>query len=40
MTFKLYSMAVEAESYFNRKHNVVKAGVMTLRASNEVVCHV
>ena len=27
-------------SYFNRKHNVVTEGIMMLRASSEVLCHV
>ena len=40
MTFELHFMAVENESFFNRKHNVVKDGMMTLHASNQVLCNV
>ena len=40
MTFKLYFMVVEVESFLNRKHNVVTYGVMSLRASNQVLGNV
>ena len=40
MTVELYFMAVEVESFLNRKHNVVTGGLMTLRASNQVILRV
>ena len=32
-------MAVEAEPFFNRKHNVVTDGVMMLGVSKQVLCN-
>ena len=40
MTFKLQFMAVEAKTFFSRKHNAVTDDVMTLCASNQVLCNV
>ena len=40
MIFKLYFMALKVEPFFNRKHNVVTDGVMSLRTGNQVLCNV
>ena len=39
MTFKLYFMAVADAPFFNRKNIIVMDGVMTLHASNQVLCN-
>ena len=36
MTFKLYFMNAEDESFINRKYTIVTDSVMTLRTSNQV----
>ena len=38
--FKMGFYRLLSWHYFNRKHNVVTDGVMTLRASNQVLCNV
>ena len=39
MTFKLYFMTLEAELFFNSKHNFVTDGVIMLPGSNQVLCN-
>ena len=38
--FKWGFIALKDDIYFNRKHNVVTDSIMTLRASNQVLCNV
>ena len=40
MTFKMYITAIEVELFLNRKHNIVMDSVMTLCASDQVLCNV
>ena len=37
--YKILFIAFKVD-YFNRKHNVVTDGIMTLRAINQVLCNV
>ena len=36
----MHFMAVEDKAFFNRKHDVVTDGLITLHASNKVLCAV
>ena len=40
MTFLMGFYRLKRWHYFNKKHNVVTDGIMTLRASNQVLCNV
>ena len=36
----MYFMVVEAEQFYNRIHNIARDDMMTLQASNHVLCNV
>ena len=40
MLFKLYFMAIEAETFFNGKHNNVMDGILMSHASNQMLFNV